>query len=343
MHFAINGQGRIGRALVRAYFQHKSHYPHLTLKAINDPHDPNALVHLLKYDSVHGCMQDSIHLQDPHTLIVNNTPIALYQSRDPKRLPWSSLGIHTVLECTGALKTKALASGHLDAGAEQVILSCPSSDADATVVLGANDHRIKTPAPILSIGSCTTNALAPILAYIDQDNPIQHGFMTTIHAYTNDQSLVDKHHSDLRRARAAQHSIIPTKTGAAKAIGQVLPHLEGKLQGYALRVPTSNVSALEITLTLEKPVDQSLWIERLRKHCQLQPKGVLSITEEPLVSVDFNQHPASAIIDLSTVQTYGYSLKLLAWYDNEWAYALRLLDTAALLQRTLQISATETV
>ena len=332
MHLAINGAGRIGRLIARAYFAYPKLYPSLTLRAINDPHDPKALVHLLTYDSTHGRFQGPITLENNSTMTMHSTPIHLSQSRDPKCLPWQELGIDVVFECTGKLKTRALAAGHLEAGARQVILSCPSPDADATVVLGANDHNLSLQTPVLSIGSCTTNALAPLLACVDRHNPIKHGFMTTIHAYTSDQALLDRHHSDLRRARSAQFSIIPTKTGAANAIGQVLKHLDGKLQGYALRVPTANVSALEVQLTLENAIDREKLIEHLINSAKQSP--VLDITTEPLVSIDFNQNPASCIIDLSYLQCTDNTVKILAWYDNEWAYAARMLDTA---QRLYQL------
>ena len=331
--FAINGAGRIGRCVFRAFYQYRSHFPNIELVAINDPHDANQLRHLLTYDSVHGRFDKSLTVNsDQSKLSVDGTEIALRASREPNSLDWGSLGVDVVVECTGRLKTRQACESHLQAGASKVLISAPSPDADATIVLGANESCYHPSQSVLSIGSCTTNALAPILQQIQQKNPIEHGFITTIHAYTNDQSLVDRHHSDLRRARAANLSIIPTKTGAAKAIGQVMPELSGRLQGYALRVPTANVSALELNLKLASSATTEEILTWFKP--TLGPSGlpVLALTNEPLVSIDFNQHPASSVIDTTYLACESDHLKLLAWYDNEWAYALRLLDMMVLMQ-----------
>ena len=323
---AINGAGRIGRAVLRAFFEYADRYQDLELVAINDPHDAEVLCHLLRYDSVHGKAPFSVSTSPGHLHCGDHT-LALVQTRDLCALPWAELAVDVVLECTGRFKSYQDNQAHLDAGAKQVILSAPGAeDVETTMVLGANEEAIDPNCPILSVGSCSTNALAPVLRVIQEQNAIKSGFVTTVHAYTKDQSLVDAHHKDLRRARAAACSIIPTKTGAAKAIGKVLPVLAGKLDGYALRVPTANVSVLDISLSLSRTttgVEVNTWLTGAAKRDRL---GYMAVTEEPLVSCDFNHHPASCVVDLLQTQVVDDMLKLVAWYDNEWGFANRMLD-----------------
>jgi glyceraldehyde 3-phosphate dehydrogenase len=328
---AINGAGRIGRAVFRAYFEHRSRFPHCRLVAMNDPHDFSTLRHLLRYDSVHGKAPFDIQLsREPDALLVNGESVRLYASRDPAMLPWASHSIDCVLECTGRFKDRAGLTQHLHAGAQRVILSAPAKDAlDSTIVLGANDADLEGSHQLISIGSCTTNALAPILRIAQQFQPVERCFFTTVHAYTKDQSLVDSHHSDLRRARSAQMSIIPTRTGAAKTLAQVLPSLSGKVEGYALRVPTANVSLIDAVIEFPKSVSLQSFCDYLKDAVKSSP--YVSVTDEPLVSCDFNQDVHSAVIDLSQTQVNGHSVRVVAWYDNEWAYALRMLDMANLL------------
>ena len=326
VRFAINGAGRIGRAVFRAFFEHRDCFPHCHLVAMNDPHDFKTLAHLLRYDSVHGKAPFPISLQDEkNQLVAGGTSVDLYASRDPLKLPWSELDVDCVLECTGRFKDQSSLRQHLTAGARRVILSAPAKGpVDATIVLGANDALMRAEHQIVSIGSCTTNALAPVLYAVQKLKPIERCFFTTIHAYTKDQSLVDTHHADLRRARAASQSMIPTKTGAAKAIDLVLPELAGKVTGYAIRVPTVNVSLLDMVIQFAEDVSFAKIDAHLRDAVAKTPS--LGLTDEPLVSCDFNQNPHSAVLDMSQTQVNGHTVRLVAWYDNEWAYAMRLLD-----------------
>ena len=325
---AITGAGRIGRAVFRAFYEYRSRFPHVQLVAMNDPHDFNTLVHLLRYDSVHGVLPFDIRLNESkHTLQIGQEHVRLFASREPSQLPWADLQIDCVLECTGRFKDYAGLGQHVTAGAKRVVLSAPAKgDLDATVVFGANDSILHTRHKILSIGSCTTNALAPVLKVIQQVSPIEHCFFNTIHAYTKDQCLVDSHHSDLRRARAAGQSIIPTKTGAAKTISSVLPELDGRVQGYAVRVPTANVSLLDMVVKLSSPVTEQEIHAVFSDVAKQSP--YIDVTNEPLVSCDFNHSPYSAVLDLSQTQVKDDSIRLVAWYDNEWAYAVRMLDMA---------------
>lgn len=331
MRFAISGAGRIGRAVYRAYYENKERFKNLALVAVNDPHDFNTLVHLLKYDSVHGRAPFEMRL-DPsnHQLEVDGESVQLLASRDPSTLPWYSLQVDCVLECTGRFKDYSGLSQHIQAGCKRVILSAPAKgEVDATVVLGANDEVLSRNHRVLSIGSCTTNALAPLLKIMHDAVGVQNCFFTTVHAYTKDQNLVDAHHSDLRRSRAAGQSIIPTKTGAAKTTELVLPGLAGKISGYALRVPTANVSLLDVVLECSDIIDE----EKIRS-VLLQAaasSSVVDVTSEPLVSCDFNHCSYSAVIDLTQTQVNGKTVRLVAWYDNEWAYAMRMLDVAQTL------------
>lgn len=325
---AITGAGRIGRAVFRAFYEYRSRFPNVQLVAMNDPHDFNTLVHLLRYDSVHGVWPFDICLdQSGSALKIGKEHVNLLASREPLQLPWSDLQIDCVLECTGRFKDHVGLSQHIKAGAKHVVLSAPAKgDLDATVVFGANDSILNTRHKILSIGSCTTNALAPVLKVIQRVSPIEHCFFNTIHAYTKDQCLVDSHHPDLRRARAAGQSLIPTKTGAAKTISSVMPELNGRVQGYAVRVPTANVSLLDMVVKLSRPVTE-LEIHAVFSDVAKQ-SPYIDVTNEPLVSCDFNHSPYSAVLDLPQTQVMDDSIRLVAWYDNEWAYAMRMLDMA---------------
>lgn len=329
MNIAISGAGRIGRAVFRAFYENKERYSALNLVAMNDPHDFSTLAYLLKYDSVHGQMRVPFSLQNgPDRLDVAGESVLLYGSRSPLDLPWKDLNIDGVLECSGCFKTRAGMQQHVQAGARKVLLSAPSSEPlDRTIVLGANDQDLSYEHNLISIGSCTTNALAPILSMLQSMVVVENCFFTTVHAYTKDQALVDSHHRDLRRGRAACQSIVPTKTGASKAIAEVLPGFLGKLEGYALRVPTANVSLLDLVVELQSPIEKKDLECKVKAY--VDQSAVLSVTDEPLVSCDFNQNPASAVIDLTQIQVNGRMLRLVAWYDNEWAYAMRMLDVAS--------------
>ena len=328
---AINGAGRIGRLAVRAFFENRQKWPHLQLSHINDPHEIATLAHLLRYDSMHGRFAHSVEIQD-HTLLIDGVPLLVHGSRDPSALAWHEHAVDVVLECTGRFASFAASYQHITSGAGQVVQSHPGGEGvEACVIMGVNEHLLTNAMPkVYSIGSCTTNAVAPVLAMVERLSPIVAGSLVTVHAYTNDQSLVDNHHSDLRRARAAAYSIIPTKTGACKAISTVMPHLSGKLMGYALRVPTANVSMVDCTLQLQDAVS----VEKLRAHISQSLASasgeVLACTDEPLVSVDFNHHPASSVIDMSLLDVVGNTVRIAIWYDNEWGYVNRLWDVVAL-------------
>ena len=343
--FAINGAGRIGRCIFWAYMALcKEKRALFQLKAINDPHDAQTLLHLLKYDSIYGRFSGNISLLDEQTLLVDGHKIALISERNPRLIDWGRLDIDVVLECTGRLKSRYDLMGHIESGAKHVIVSAPSEGVDETVVLGCNDLCFDFSQTLISIGSCTTNALAPVLKMIDTYSPIESGFLTTIHAYTNDQNLVDNHHGDLRRARNANLSIIPTKTGAAKAIGEVMGHLAGKIHGYALRVPVSQVSAIEVVLNVKDALDLRQWQTYLDHEVQERQGQFVGISYDPLVSIDFTKTTQSAIIDMSLFSCSQKNIKLLAWYDNEWAFSHRMLDVCLqVLQTGKNVSAMKKV
>ena len=326
MKIAINGFGRIGRNIFRAIYE--NYAGEFEIAAINDLAYPKVLVHLLEYDSVHGKFNFDYELKD-NKLIVDGKEILLLQERDPKNLPWGELGIDIVHECTGFFASKEKAHAHVMAGAKKVLISAPAgTDVDATVVYGVNDSILASSDAVVSNASCTTNCLAPLVLPLEQEFGIESGLMTTIHAYTSDQSLTDIAHSDLRRARAANLSMIPTKTGAAAAIGLVIPKLVGKLDGFALRVPTANVSVVDLTFESSKPATVDGVNEVLREASLGKLRGVLAINELPLVSIDFNHNPASSVADLTQTRVIGNTVKVLAWYDNEWGFANRMLDTS---------------
>ena len=327
LKIAINGFGRIGRNILRAWLQNS--HPSISIVAINDLCSVETLAHLLQYDSVHGWLDVPIRTEG-QSLYVGDHIIQVSHERNPDDCPWEALSIDMVFEATGLFASKEAASSHLNAGAKQVLISAPGgSDVDATIVYGVN-HDVLTPEmTVVSNASCTTNCLAPLLAPIQHSYGIEQGLMTTVHAYTNDQALTDAPHKDLRRARAAALSMIPTKTGAASAIGLVIPALAGCLDGLAVRVPTANVSLVDVTLTLKQAATVDVLHQCLIEAANGALKGILAINDEPLVSIDFNHHPASSIVDLAQTRMMGDRLvKVMAWYDNEWGFSNRMLDTA---------------
>ena len=324
----INGFGRIGRLFFRAAYKD----PALEIVAVNDITDAKTLAHLLKYDSVHGRFEEEVEARD-NALVVGGKEVKVFAAKDPSELPWKQLGVKVVIESTGKFTDRAGAEKHLKAGAERVIISAPAKDPDATFVVGVNEKTFD-PAKhrIISNASCTTNCLAPVAKVLLEAFGIERGLMTTIHAYTNDQRILDSPHKDLRRARAAALSMIPTTTGAAKAVSLVIPQLKGKLDGMAIRVPTSNVSVVDLTVELSKPATAEQVNEAVKKAAEGPLKGILRYVDEPLVSVDFNHTPYSSEFDaLSTKVIDGKMVKVLAWYDNEWGYSCRTVDLAKLV------------
>ena len=328
---AINGYGRIGRNILRAHYESKKHKD-IQIVAINDLGDVNTNAHLTRYDTTHGKFPGTVEVEG-QDMIVNGDRIRVVAERDPKKLPWGELNVDVVFECTGFFTSKEKASMHLEAGAKKVIISAPATGVDATIVYGVNQNILKATDTVISNASCTTNCLAPLVMPLHEAIGIEHGLMNTIHSYTNDQALLDVSHADLRRARAAAHSMIPTKTGAAAAVGLIFPELDGKLDGFSVRVPTINVSVVDFTFNAkrETSVDE---INSLMKKAAAGPlKGVLEINEEPLVSVDFNHNPASSIFDMSYTKVMGNLVKIMAWYDNEWGFSNRMLDTTVALMK----------
>ena len=328
----INGFGRIGRNFLRAACADSA----LEIVAVNDITDARTLGHLLKYDSVHGAFKGSVEVKDG-ALAVNGKPIRVFATKDPGALPWKDLGVQVVVESTGRFTDRAGASKHLEAGAKKVVISAPAKEEDITIVLGVNETRYD-PAKhhIISNASCTTNCLAPVAKVVLKAFGIKHGFMTTIHSYTNDQQILDLPHKDLRRARAAAMSMIPTSTGAAKAVGLVLPELKGKMHGLAIRVPTPNVSLVDLVAEVERVATVEEVNNTLRKAAEGELKGILGFCEEPLVSVDFNGNALSSIVDgPSTSVMDGTMVKVLAWYDNEWGYSCRVRDLIKFIAKGL--------
>lgn len=331
IRIAINGYGRIGRNILRAHYESKR-YPDIQIVALNDLGDVNTNAHLTRYDTTHGKFPGEISVSG-NDLIVNGDKIHVVAERDPKKLPWKESNIDLVLECTGFFTSKEKAAGHLEAGAKKVLISAPATGVDATIVYGVNHHSLKSNFTIVSNASCTTNCLAPLVKVLHDGVGIEQGLMNTVHSYTNDQALLDVYHADLRRARAAAHSIIPTKTGAASAVGLVLPELNGKLDGFAVRVPTINVSLIDLTFTASRETSANE-INSLMEAAASGPlKDILEINSQPLVSVDFNHNPASSIFDTSYTKVIGKLVKVLSWYDNEWGFSNRMLDVAAALMK----------
>ncbi|PAJ72209.1 type I glyceraldehyde-3-phosphate dehydrogenase [Pseudoalteromonas sp. NBT06-2] len=328
---AINGYGRIGRNVLRALYE-SDRSEEIKIVAINDLAPANVNTHLTQFDSVHGRFNQKVKL-DGTTLIVAEDKIILTQERDPENLPWKELEIDIVLECTGLFTSRDAAEKHIKAGAKRVIISAPGSDLDATVVHGVNSEVLTSDSIIISNASCTTNCLAPVAKALNDKIGIEQGSMTTIHAYTNDQSLSDVYHPDLYRARSATQSMIPTKTGAAKAVGLVLPELAGKLDGMAVRVPTINVSVVDLTLIVSRDTSIVEVNEAIKTASEGAMAGVLEYNELPLVSIDFNHNPASSIFDATQTKVDGKLVKVMAWYDNEWGFSNRMLDQVATLAK----------
>ncbi len=323
---AINGYGRIGRNILRALYESGKHNE-IQIVAINDLGSAEVNAHLTQYDTTHGRFNAEVSLEKD-SLIVNGDRIALIAQRNPEDLPWKALDVDVVMECTGIFASKEKASAHLRAGAKKVMISAPAGkDVDATIVYGINHQSLKSEHTIVSNASCTTNCLAPLVKPLTEAMGIESGLMTTIHAYTNDQCLTDVYHPDLRRARSATQSMIPTKTGAATAVGLVMPELAGKLDGFAMRVPTINVSVVDLTFISKRETSVEEVNNVLKHASENELAGVLAINEQPLVSIDFNHNPASSIFDMTQTRVLGRSVKVLSWYDNEWGFSNRMIDT----------------
>ena len=328
---AINGYGRIGRNILRAHYEGgKTHG--LEIVAINDLGNAQTNAHLTRYDTVHGKFPGTVQV-DGDSMVVNGDRIKVLAQRNPAELPWGSMGVDVVFECTGLFTTKEKAGAHIKGGAKKVIISAPGGkDVDATVVYGVNHKDLKASHTVISNASCTTNCLAPLAKALNDKLGIVQGLMTTVHSYTNDQVLTDVYHEDLRRARAAALNMIPTKTGAAAAVGLVLPQLNGKLDGFAVRVPTANVSLVDLTFTAGRATTVKEVNAILKDAAEGELKGILEYTEEPVVSSDLNHNPASSIVDATlTKVSNGVLVKALAWYDNEWGFSNRMLDTTIAL------------
>jgi glyceraldehyde 3-phosphate dehydrogenase len=323
---AINGYGRIGRNVLRALYEGKR-TNEIRIVAINDLGNAETNAHLTQYDTAHGKFPGEVSV-DGGDLVVNGDRIKVCAERDPSKLPWKDLGVDIVLECTGLFTSKAKASAHLAAGAKKVIISAPGDkDVDGTFVYGVNHEQIKASHEVISNASCTTNCLAPLAKVLHEKIGILHGLMTTIHAYTNDQVLTDVYHSDLRRARSATMSQIPTKTGAAAAVGLVLPELNGKLDGFAMRVPTINVSVVDLTFVAKRATSKEEIDTIVNEAANGKLKGILGVNTKPLVSIDFNHNPLSSIYDSTQTRVMeGTLVKVLSWYDNEWGFSNRMLD-----------------
>ena len=344
MKIAINGFGRIGKNITRhlieaGYLAGQGGI--IELVAINDLGDIKSNAHLLKYDSIHGPINNDISFKD-NEILIDKTSIPFFSEKDPSKLPWGDLDVDIVFECTGFFTSREKASSHLIAGAKKVLISAPAQDPDKTIVYGVNHNDLNADDKIISNASCTTNCLAPIAKVINDQFGIKSGLVNTVHAATNDQSLLDVSHTDLYRARAASASIIPSKTGAAKAIGLVIPDLEGKLNGMATRVPVLNVSMLDLTFEAKKDFEINELINTLIKASKNELHGILSICDLPLVSSDFNHNPASSIFDTSHVYKIGNQTKILAWYDNEWGFSKRMVELSIHIQQISSISLKET-
>lgn len=328
IRIGINGLGRIGRCVLRALYE--SNTPGLELVAVNGPAPVETHVHLLKYDSVHGRFATEVKA-DGENLLIGGKQVKLFRQKDPKQIPWGELGVDLVLECTGKFNKKSEAIAHLASGAKKVLISAPAEEVDATIVYGVNNAMLKKDHQVVSVGSCTTNGLAPIVKVLHEAIGIENGFMTTIHAYTGDQNLVDNSHKDMRRARSAALSMIPTTTGAAKTIGLIIPELQGKLDGVSIRVPVPNVSLIDFCFNASRDTSKDEINAALQKAAGGSLKGVLAATNEPLVSIDYTHSTESSIADLTGTKVTGKRLaRVAAWYDNEWAFSCRMLDVARL-------------
>jgi len=330
INVAINGFGRIGRMVFRQAIKESV----FQVVAINASYPAETLAHLIKYDTVHGKFNGTVEVShERDDLLVDGKVVKLLNQRNPQELPWEELGIDIVIEATGKFNAKEKASLHLEAGAKKVILTAPGKNEDVTIVVGVNDEQLDiTKHDVISNASCTTNCLAPVVKVLDEQFGIENGLMTTVHAYTNDQKNLDNPHKDLRRARACAQSIIPTTTGAAKALAKVLPHLSGKLHGMALRVPTPNVSLVDLVVDVKCDVTVEQINNTFKTSAQGSMKGIIEYCDSPLVSVDFNTNPSSSIVDgLSTIVMGTRKVKVLAWYDNEWGYSCRVVDLLKLV------------
>jgi glyceraldehyde 3-phosphate dehydrogenase len=335
IRIAINGFGRIGRMVFRRAMQDN----HVDIVAVNASYPPETLAHLLKYDTVHGTLKDDIDFNET-AIIVNGKPTKIVSNRDPLQLPWKDLNIDVVVEATGKFNHREGAQKHLTAGARKVVITAPAKEDDVTIVVGVNDH-IYNPEKhhIISNASCTTNGLAPIVKVLHDAFGIKYGFMTTVHSVTSDQNVLDNNHKDLRRARACGQSIIPTRTGAAKAVGKVIPELDGKLNGLALRVPTPNVSIVDLVAEIEKEgITPEQVNEVLEKAAEGNFKGIIELCKAPLVSSDFIGNDHSSIVDGLSTMVMGHTVKVLAWYDNEWGYSSRVVDLVKIVGESLSPS-----
>ena len=330
LRVAINGYGRIGRNILRAHYEGGKKHD-IQIVAINDLGDPKTNAHLTQYDTAHGKFNGTVSV-DGDSMVVNGDRIKVLANRDPSQLPWGELGVDVVLECTGFFTTKEKASAHLKGGAKKVIISAPGGkDVDATVVYGVNHGVLKSTDTVISNASCTTNCLAPLVKPLHDKIGLVSGLMTTVHAFTNDQVLTDVYHEDLRRARAAGHNMIPTKTGAAAAVGLVLPELDGKLDGYAIRVPTINVSIVDLSFIAARDTTVDEVNEIMKAAASGELKGVLAYNTAPLVSSDFNHDAHSSTFDATLTKVSGRLVKVSSWYDNEWGFSNRMLDTTVAL------------
>ena len=323
---AINGYGRIGRCIMRGLYDH-NYRKDIEIVAINDLGDTKINAHLTTYDSVHGKFDGEVKI-DGEYLVINGDKVKVLAEKDPTKLPGKAMGIDVVFECTGRFTSKEKAAAHLTAGAKKVIISAPGENADATIVYGVNHKSLKASDTVISNASCTTNCLAPLVKPLHEKIGLVNGLMTTIHSYTNDQVLLDVYHKDLRRARSATQSMIPTKTGAASAVGLVLPELAGKLDGFAVRVPTINVSLVDLTFLAARDTTKEEVNKIMKEASEGELKGILAYNDLPLVSIDFNNNPASSIFESAQTKVIDRTVKVLSWYDNETAFSLRMMDTA---------------
>lgn len=330
IRLAINGFGRIGRNILRALYE-SGRNGEIRIVAINDLGSPHTNAHLLRYDTAHGKFHGTVEVEG-NDLVVNGDPIRVFSERDPAKLPWKENDIDVVAECTGFFTSKEKASLHIQAGAKKVIISAPGQGVDATIVYGVNHQTLRASHTVISNASCTTNCLAPLVKPLHEKIGLSCGLMTTIHAYTNDQVLTDVYHEDLRRARAAAYSMIPTKTGAAAAVGLVLPELNGRLDGYAIRVPTINVSIVDLSFVAKRPTSVDEVNGIVKKAAEGELKGILGYNSDQLVSVDFNHDARSSVFDSTLTKVCeGTLVKVSSWYDNEWGFSNRMLDTSVAL------------
>lgn len=329
---AINGYGRIGRNILRAVYE-SNYRDQIEIVAINDLGDVEVNEYLTKYDSVHGKFRGTVS-REGQDLVINGDKIRVIAERDPNKLPWKDLNVDVVLECTGLFTSKKTASAHINAGAKKVIISAPAgTDVDATIVFGVNDKTLKASDTVISNASCTTNCIAPMVKVLHEAIGVVEGLMTTVHSYTNDQRLIDVYHPDIRRSRSATQSMIPTKTGAAAAVGLVIPELAGKLDGFAVRVPTINVSLIDFTFQSKRQTTEKEINEIMKKASENEFKGLMDYCDEPLVSIDFNHNPVSCSFDSTLTKVIGSTVKVLGWYDNEWGFSNRMLDTTLAMMR----------